>query len=153
MCDEAVPCVAAGIDDIVVIIEYSVSEEILAQVLPDIFDGIEFGAIGRQMKDADGIGDLQFSACLVPSGPVENENGMASGLDLGGDFGQMLIHGLCVGAGHDKGGPDIACGADSTEDIGPGIACVLQLAGPAALVGPGVGECSLLPDAGLILPP
>ena len=37
--DELVPCLAAGMDDGLVVFPDVVAEVILAQVLPDIFDG------------------------------------------------------------------------------------------------------------------
>jgi len=44
---------AASINDVVVGVEDAASEKVLAQVLPDIFLGVEFRAIGREIKQAD----------------------------------------------------------------------------------------------------
>ena len=89
----------------------------------------------------------------MPSGPIEDENGVAAGGHLRRDFGQVLVHGQGVGAGHDKGGADVASRTDRAEDIGPGIARVLHPTRTVAFIGPNIGESSLLSDARLVLPP
>jgi hypothetical protein len=51
--DEGIPSVAAVIDDIVVGFEDSVREPVVAHVLPDIFDRVEFRAFRRQRDNGD----------------------------------------------------------------------------------------------------
>ncbi len=51
--DQAVPCVAAVIDDDVVASEHAIGEPIVAQELPDVFGRVEFGALGRQRDEGD----------------------------------------------------------------------------------------------------
>ena len=57
--DKGIPIVAAMIDDIVVGFEDSVREPVVAHVLPDVFDGIEFRAFRRQGENGDVGGNEQ----------------------------------------------------------------------------------------------
>ena len=59
---ECIPSIAAGIDDGVVAVEDTIAELVLAQVLPDILDRIEFGRIGRQLEQADVVRHLELAA-------------------------------------------------------------------------------------------
>ena len=46
-CDKCVPSVAAGGDDAVVAFEDALREVVLAEELPDVFDRVQFRAVGR----------------------------------------------------------------------------------------------------------
>ena len=46
LCDEAVPVVAAVIDDVVVIAEDAVRQPVVAHELPDILHDVELGHLG-----------------------------------------------------------------------------------------------------------
>ncbi len=78
---------------------------------------------------------------------------MGSGLNLDGDFLQMLLHGGGVAALLDDGGAGAALGADGAEDIGRLGALIVRGAWPCAAPGPAPGMLVLLSDAGFILPP
>jgi len=54
----------------------------------------------------------------VPSGLIDDENGMGTLADLGRDFVEMPLHGLGVAAWQNEGGTDTACRADGTEYVG-----------------------------------
>ena len=54
----------------------------------------------------------------MPSGLVDDQNGMCAGTDLGRDFVEMPLHGLGVAAWQNEGSTDTACGADGTEYVG-----------------------------------
>ena len=56
---KGIPGVAAVIDDIVVGFEDAVREPVVAHILPDIFDRVEFRAFRRQGEDGDVGGDEQ----------------------------------------------------------------------------------------------
>ena len=47
LCDEAVPGVAAGVEDGVVVFEDAVREPVLAEVLPDVLDRVQLCALQR----------------------------------------------------------------------------------------------------------
>ena len=57
--EERIPCIAAVIDDIVVGFEDAIREPVVAHILPDIFDRIEFRAFRRQGEDGDVGGNEQ----------------------------------------------------------------------------------------------
>jgi hypothetical protein len=40
---------------------------VLARVLPDVLDRIEFGRIGRQFEQADVVRDIELAAGLMPA--------------------------------------------------------------------------------------
>lgn len=105
------------------------------------------------MQQADVVGDFQLSTGLMPTGAVEDKDGVAARGYLSGDFHQVFVHGFGVGAGQDKGGADVAGRANRAENIGPLIARVLGSGGSASLFRPNVGQPALLSDARLVLPP
>ncbi len=63
----------------------------------------------------------------------------------------MELHGLGVGEGQRKRGPDAAGGTDGAEQIGAVVALIGGLARPRSSPGPLPHEAVLLADAGLIL--
>ncbi len=54
----------------------------------------------------------------MPTGLVEEEDGVGARRYLGRDFIQMPLHGLGVAAGQNEGRADAALGTDGGEDIG-----------------------------------
>ena len=89
----------------------------------------------------------------MPSGAVEQQHGVGALGDMAGDFIEMELHGLGVGEGQRKRGPDAAGGTNGAEQIGALIALICGLAGPRSSPGPLPHEAVLLADAGLILEP
>lgn len=89
----------------------------------------------------------------MPPSTVEDEYGVVPRLDLGGDLDQMQVHGLGIGVWQNQSSAYIPSGAHGAEDVRPRVASVLDPARPRAPLGPNVGQGSLLPDAGLVLPP
>ena len=71
VCEE-VPCVAALVHDIGVAVEDGYGELVGAQVLPDVFDRVEFGRVWRERERRDVVGRHETLAC-VPAGAVEDE--------------------------------------------------------------------------------
>jgi hypothetical protein len=57
--DQRIPGVAAVIDDIVVGFEDAVREPVVAHILPDVFNGVEFRAFRRQGENGDVGGNEQ----------------------------------------------------------------------------------------------
>ena len=87
------------------------------------------------------------------SRPVEHDERMGVGFDVAGDFGEMGVQRLCIGAGHNKPGRLALLRAYGAEDIGGGRSLVLGRSRARAAPGPSPGDLVLLPDAGLVLPP
>ena len=57
--EERIPSVATVIDDIIVGFEDAVREPVVAHILPDIFDRVEFRAFRRQRDNGDVGGNEQ----------------------------------------------------------------------------------------------
>ena len=112
---KCIPSVAASLDDCIVVVEDSVAELVLAQILPDVLDRIEFGRIGWKFKQADVVRDLELSAGLMPSGAVEQDDGMASKCDVATDLVEMQVHGLAVGQWQNEGNAFVVRRADGAE--------------------------------------
>lgn len=153
VCDEGIPGVAASVEDCFVGVEDAVAEIISPKELPDVFDRVEFGAIGRQSEQADIVGQPQPAAALVPAGAVEDEDGVRTGSDLGADFGQVGVHRLGADPGQHEGGPGATMRAYRAEQIDGAAPLVARRARPAALVGPDIAQRALLTDPCLVLPP
>ena len=75
--DELVPSLAGGIDDLIVIIEHTVREMVLPQVLPDIFHRVEFWSARGQQNRGDVSGHIQFGRD-VPAGAIHRQDGMGA---------------------------------------------------------------------------
>ena len=54
----------------------------------------------------------------MPSGLIEDENGVGAGGDLGGDLVEMKLHGLGVAGGQHECGTGSALRASRAEQIG-----------------------------------
>jgi len=149
---EAVPGLAASLDDIVVGFEDEVRQPVVAEILPDVFHRIQFRRSGRQGKKRDIVRYAQL-ASGVPARPIEKENGVSAFGDDLADFDQMQLHGFGIGAGHHKSGGFGLLGTDGTEDIGPVRPLILRRRWAGSPFGPSSGALVFLPDPCLVLPP
>jgi len=103
--DECVPGVTTVVDDVVEGFEDPIGEPILAHELPDILLAVEFGGARRQRQERDVSRNPEFLGA-VPTGLIENENGVGARCDLGGDLVEMKLHGwLFAGRQHDRRRP------------------------------------------------
>ena len=89
----------------------------------------------------------------VPTGAVEQQRGVGPLSDLAGDFLKMKLHGLGVGEGQRKRGPNAAGRANGAEEIRALVALIGGLARPRSSPGPLTHEAVLLADAGFVLKP
>ncbi len=71
-------------DDVVVGGEDTVGEPVVPHELPDVLHDVEFGALRRQWQQGD-VRRHDERGQEVPSGLVEQQHGVASGTDNGGD--------------------------------------------------------------------
>jgi len=115
--DEAVPSIAAVIDEIVVRAEDAVGQPVVAHELPDVLDGVQFRALGRQGHQRD-VGRHVEMVGHVPAGLVEDDDGMCTGRDLGSDLGEVQVHRFGIAGGHDEGRALSLLWADGSEDVG-----------------------------------
>ena len=87
----------------------------------------------------------------MPSGLIEQENGVRAGRDVEGDLLEMHAHGLAVALGHDDAGSLTFSGTDRPEDPCRGPALILRRTRAGATPGPAPGELGLLADTGFVL--
>ena len=89
----------------------------------------------------------------VPSGLIEDQNGVSARRDLGRDLVEMKLHGFGVAGRQHKGCASSEFRADRTEHIGRLRALVVDGAGTRAFCRPAVGELVLLTHPHLVLEP
>jgi hypothetical protein len=117
-----VPGGAAAVHDGVVGVEHAVAELIVAQVIPDVLDRVQLGAVGWQVQQGDVLRHAQAATQLVPAGAVADQQGMRTGGDIAADLGQVQGHGLGVGVRQHEGRADAVLGAHRPEQVGPLVA-------------------------------
>ena len=93
------------------------------------------------------------AAGAVPSGSVENEDGVGAWRDGVADHGQVRVHGFGVGRSHDQRGADGARSQNRTEQIGPIVAMIARGGRAAAAPRPVLGQGALLADPRFVLEP
>jgi hypothetical protein len=76
--------------------------------------GYQLGRSRRQRQERDVAGDDETGGD-VPACLVEDENGMRIGHDGGADLGEVRLHRLGVGEGHDESRALAELRADGTE--------------------------------------
>jgi len=89
----------------------------------------------------------------VPSGLIEDQNGVSARCDFGRDLVEMKLHRFGVAGWQHEGGAGSEFGADRTEHIGRLRALIVDRAGTRAFCGPAVGELVLLTHPHLVLEP
>jgi hypothetical protein len=95
------------------------------------------------------LGGMTELARQTPAGLIDEKRRVCARRDLGGDFGQVQVHGLRVASGHDEGCPLSVLGTDRAEDISRGGSLVRRRARTRAAPGPLPNLAILLADAGL----
>lgn len=89
----------------------------------------------------------------MPSGLIEDQDGVSARRDLGCDLVEMTLHGFGVADRQHQGCAGSEFGADRTEHIGRLRALIVDGAGTRAFCGPAVGELVLLTHPHLVLEP
>ena len=89
----------------------------------------------------------------VPSGLIEDQNGVSAQRDLCSDLVEMKLHGFGVAGRQHESRTGSEFGADRTKHIGRLRALVVDGAGTRALCGPAIGELVLLTHPHLVLEP
>ena len=148
----ACPIEAAMIDDVVVAFEDPVREPVVAHILPNVLDRIEFWRLGRQRDQRHVFRHVQLRGD-VPTGLIHEQHGVGSWLDVERDLLEMQFHALGVAEWQDETGRLAERGADRAEDIGRGGSLILQGKRPGPPFGPPPRDLVLLADAGFVLEP
>lgn len=123
--DECPPSVAAGFDNGVVVLEDPIREEILAQILPDIFDRIQLRRIRRQRQQRHVCWNSKVGRAM-PTGAVKHEHGVGVLRDVAADLVEMELECPGIGLGRDVRRRRAGRGADRTKEIRPVVASVAQ---------------------------
>jgi len=150
--DEVVPGEAAVVDDVVVGFEDAVRQPVVTHELPDVLDGVELGASRRQRQEGN-VWRHDELGRTMPSGLIEDDDGVGTRRDVEGDFFKMHAHRLAVAAGHDDAGSLAAGRTDRAEDPGRGTPLIARRRRARTAPRPAPGELGLLPDSGFVLPP
>src|SRR3954468_15661453 len=114
--------------------------------------GLASGHLGGCGQQRDIGGQLEFLG-HVPSGAVEDDEGMSAFGDCGGNGFEMLLHGLSVDLRHGEGCACTAGWANGAEQISAVITLVGRLAWPGSALGPLIDLTVLLSDPHLVLEP
>lgn len=144
-----VPGLAGQVEELVIAGEDTVGEEIVAHELPKVFDRVQLGRFWRQRQEGDVLRDREGLG-HVPSGLIQNEDGMLARSDFGGDLHEMEVHGFRVAARQNQSRPFSLFRADRPEDGGRGGALVVRRRGAGSAPGPASGDLVLLADARLV---
>ena len=123
--DEAVPSMAAVIDQVVVGREHQVGQPVVAHELPDVLYRVQFRAFGWEREQGN-VGRNLEALRQMPAGLVEDNDGMSARADFARDLGEMQVHGLGVAGRQDQGSSFAPLRADRPEDIGRGRALVMR---------------------------
>lgn len=90
-------CVTTMGDDIFVVFKCAVGEPVVAHVLPEVLDGVEFGASWRQKQQGDVAGNGKGS-CGMPASLNKYQSAMRIYIDvISRDDFQMLCNGVANG--------------------------------------------------------
>ena len=89
----------------------------------------------------------------MPSGLIDEEDGVGSWCDRLGDFGQMQVHRFGVAGRQDQSRALSLLRADGSEDVGRSGALIPRSAWASAALGPPAGDLVLLTNARFIREP
>ena len=140
------------VDEIVIGFEDTVGEPVVAHVLPDVLNRVEFWGFWRQ-GDNGYVGRHDEARRHVPASLIDQEDGVGTGRDHLGDLGEMQVHRLGIAGRQDQGRAFALLRADRAEDVGRGGALITGRAGTGATPGPAAGDLVLLADTSLVREP
>lgn len=121
-------------------------------MLPDVLDRVQLRRTRGQQdgRDVRGHGEVRRR---VPSGAIEDQNGVCAPGDVPRYLVEMQLHGEGVGERQGERRALAARRADRAEQIGVLVALIGGLARPCAAPGPLAHKPVLLADPGFILKP
>ena len=130
-------------------VEEAVGQPVVSHELPEVLDGVELRALGRQGHQRD-VGRHVETVGHVPAGLIEDDNSVCATRDLGSDLGDMQVHRFGVAGGHDEGRALSLLWADGAEDVGRGCTLIARGRGSCPAPCPAPRDLVLLPDARLV---
>jgi hypothetical protein len=128
---------------------HAVGEPVVSDELPDVLKGVEFGAFRRQRHEGE-VGRYDKLVRQIPSRLVEQEHGVATGCDGGGDLGQVQVHRRGIASRQDERRTFAQRGADGTKDVGGSGALIRWRSWPGSTPGPATRGLVLLTYPGFI---
>jgi hypothetical protein len=135
------------VDDVVEGFEDSVREPVVAHELPDVFLRVQLRAFCRQW-DERAVGRNDQAAGEMPAGLIDEQRGVRARCDLGGDFGQVQVHGFGVTPRQDERRALAVLGADCAEYISGGGSLIYGSARTRSALGPTAGTPRRRSDEG-----
>lgn len=142
----------SGIEDSVIVLEDAIGEPVGAQVLPDVFDGVQLRRSGWQQDYGQVLWHVEFGGCM-PACPVHEDDGMGLAGDVFADLVEMQLHRFGVGPRQHESGAGAPLGTDGAEQVGILVSLVGRQTGACALLCPDAGSAVLLTKPCLILEP
>src|SRR3954470_19048088 len=115
--EERVPGVAAVVDDVVEGFEDAVGQPVGPHELPDVFLRIELRRARRQRQERDVAWRLEAFGAM-PSGLIENENGVGAGSDFRCDLVEMKLYRLGIAKREHESSSGSEVETDCTEHVG-----------------------------------
>src|SRR5258708_2105795 len=89
----------------------------------------------------------------MPSGLIDEKDGVGCWCDRLGDFREVQVHGFGIAEGQDQSRALSLLRADGSEGVGRGGALIPRSARASAALGPPVGDLVLLADTSFVLEP
>ena len=116
-CEQGVPGVLAGVEDVLVGSEQAMAEEVVFEVLPGFFSRIAFRGSRWNRNQGDIVGQAQ-GLRAVPAGAVGDHGRMDLWGQFGADLVEVQLHHGSVGTRENQTDGTVAGGTEGTEDIG-----------------------------------
>jgi len=88
---DCVPGICASVEQIIVVCIRRVTEVVTSQVAPESLDGVELGAVRRQVQQADILRNLQCPG-RVPAGLIQHQDHLDIRACPVTDEPQVVIH-------------------------------------------------------------
>ena len=117
-----------------------------------MLDGVQFRSVGREQDECDVVGDVE-GARIVPSGTIDDHDGVDVVWQGGGEVGEEERHRGSVDEGEYQGEVLAAAGVHGGEDIGPLVTDLPRPPGPSAPMPPAMADPPLVADTGFVLEP
>lgn len=135
LADEVLPSLARGIDYGVVGVKHLIGEPVLPQVLPDVFDWVQFRGSRRQEDQRHILGHGEFGRG-VPPGTIQQQHCMRAPLDMPTDLFDVQLHGEGIGIRQSQTGALAFGRTDGAEQVGILVSLIGRLPGTGAALRP-----------------
>jgi hypothetical protein len=149
---DALPSLADGIDDGVVVGPEAVREEAFLEVEPEALYGVQLGGVGGQEDGGDVLGHDEVARAM-PAGAVHNEHGVRAWGHLAAELVEEGLHDVGPDDRQDQAEGGVALRADGAEQVDGGVALVFDSRGAGAALEPSSAVAAGLADPGLVLQP